>query len=31
MEYRSTVIKLGEEIWNELYKEYGVKPEFIRR
>ena len=25
------IIKLGEEIWDELYKVYGVKPEFIRR
>lgn len=28
---REVLVKLGEEIWNELYKLYGVKPRFERR
>lgn len=28
---QEVLVKLGEEIWNELYKLYGVKPRFERR
>lgn len=28
---RDVIIRLGDAIWEELYKKYGVKPKFERR